>query len=188
MPKNPKSEKAFSIVSRAMFNGATGNFNRGYHLEFPIDNVDVAHDICEKLSLNNVFTHISTAETGRIRVYIKDCESICNLLALVGATRSLCELNNQIALRAVRNTTTRKTNCDTHNISRQIAVAAEQVKKISAIMSTPEFENLPKELQETARIRIKNPNANYEELAAKLGISKSGVVHRIGRILMCFRC
>lgn len=150
-----------------------GSFTRGYHLEFAIPDPKVATELCEQLALDEIFAHMS-----RGRVYLKDSESICNLLAIVGAHKSLLKLNNEIIARSVNNTSNRKTNCDTHNIARQIATASTQIEQIRQ-----NFDALPPELQPTARARIENPTATYDELAKELNISKSALAHRLKRMV-----
>lgn len=174
---------------------ASGSFVRGYHLECFFDTEERALAVCDEFALHDIFAHMTGAGAVRppasigagnnFRVYIKDCESICNLLALGGAAQSLYELNNEIARRAVKNTTQRKTNCDTYNINKQLATAGEQVAKISKIIKTPAFLQMPHELQFTAHARVDNPTATYDDLAEILGITKSGVVHRLKKILSC---
>ncbi|MCI9529445.1 MAG: winged helix-turn-helix transcriptional regulator, partial [Angelakisella sp.] len=41
---------------------------------------------------------------------------------------------------------------------------------------------LPEELRELARLRLENPEASLRELGARLGLSRSGVNHRLKRI------
>jgi DNA-binding protein WhiA len=165
LPKSPLTN---------LLRNATGSFVRGYHLEFLTDQ----DDICETLAQHDIFAH----KYGK-RIVIKDCESICNLLALVGATQALYKLNDQIALRSVINSSNRRANCDNANITRQINTAAAQVAKLQKIAAAPEFKTLAPELQQTARARLDNPTATYDELAQILNITKSGVVHRLKRVL-----
>jgi len=171
---------------RDLLLAASGSFAHGYHIELGFDDVEVARDFSEELAGRDIFAHLcggnNSPHTPLTRVYIKDSESICNLLAIVGATKSLCELNNQIVERSARNVSNRRTNCDSANIARSVATAANQVEELKQIMKSTHFKTLPPELQDTARARIKNPDASYVELAAILGITKSGVLHRLGRL------
>jgi len=167
---------------RNLLLASTGSFSHGYHLEFAIEEEQAAHALCERLAEHDIFANISGAE-GHIRVYIKDSESICNLLALVGANSSLYKLNDRIAMRSVRNVTNRRANCDNANIARQIETAAHQISALENLVKSGGFKTLPTQLQKTAIARIENPEAALEELAKILGISKSGVVHRMKRLL-----
>jgi DNA-binding protein WhiA len=158
---------------------ASGSFARGYHLEFSVENENAAREVCNLLAAHDIFAHMALKKQGGTRVYIKDSESICNLLALVGANKSLYQLNDQIVLRSVRNLSNRKANCDAHNIGRAIETAAAQIKRLSTLSP----ESLSPELSATLTARRNHPDATYDELAAVLGVSKSGVVFRINRLL-----
>ena len=159
---------------------ASGSFIKGYHLEFSSINMEEAHEICDAFAEHDIFANITQTET--VRVYIKDSESICNLLALVGANKSLYKLNNQIAMRDVRNTSNRRANCDTANISRQIETSTRQIALIKKIDQA----KLPPELLQIAKARLDNPTATYDELAIILGISKSAAVYRMKKLLNLF--
>ena len=157
--------------------GAVGfNEKRGYHLEFMCGDIDEARVLCSELAQYDIFAKTVIVDKA-VRVYIKDSESICNLLALAGANKSLLQLHDKIALRSVRNTSNRRANCDTGNINRQINAASKQIEVIKKI------KNIPPDLRETAQARLDNPDATYEELAEILGITKSGVVHRLRKLL-----
>jgi len=114
-----------------------------------------------------------------IVVYIKSREDICNLLALIGASKALMDLNNEIALREVRGNANRRANCDSGNIAKQVATAREQVEVIKGL----DLERLDSKLREVAVARVENPEASYEELAEGLKISKSCLVHRMRRVM-----
>ena len=151
--------------------------HRGYHLEFRFKNVDEARALCDELAQHDIFAKLTTTtDNETYRVYIKDSDSICNLLALAGANKSLLKLHDQIALRSVRNTSNRRANCDTANINKQIEAASKQVEIIKNL------KYIPPELRETAQARLDNPEASYEELGKILGLSKSCVVHRLRRL------
>ena len=143
----------------------------------------IARNLCDKLAEHDIFANITDAGTSSTRVYIKDSESICTLLALVGATQSLYALNDQIILRSVRNTSNRLANCDAANIERQITSATHQIKVFTKFKNGTHYKTLTPELKETLIARLENPTATYDELSQILGLTKSGVVHRIKRLL-----
>jgi DNA-binding protein WhiA len=171
------------ILQKSQNDGVVGfNKRKGYHLEFALENETEAHDICEEFAANDIFGHIRV--TGNdFRVYVKDSESICNLLALVGANKSLLNLHNEIAMRQAVNVSNRRANCDSANICRQIETARAQVETFNAIKESPRYETLEKPLRDVIDARLKNQSATYYELAKILGISKSGLVHRFKKIL-----
>ena len=175
---NQKSNQSQHPQIRELLLLSSGSFSHGYHIEFSFDDPEIAHEVCDELAIHDIFAHISNT-----RLYIKDSESICNLLALVGATKSLYKLNDEIVMRSMVNASNRRANCDKANISRMVETASRQIDVISKIVSSDDFESLSIELQQTALARLENPTASYDELAQILGITKSGLVHRINRLL-----
>ena len=56
------------------------------------------------------------------------------------------------------------------------------MKNINVIIDTIGLEGLNKQLQETAKARINNPDATLEELAEMQGVSKSCMNHRLRKL------
>ena len=161
---------------------STGINNNGYHIEFILDDLKNAQVLCEILAIFDILPKLTFRKHSTV-VYIKSSEDICNLLAVIGASKSLLKLNNEIAVRDVRNKTNRRTNCDTYNIEKQIAAAAEQVEIIKSLEANGKLNVLDKKLQIAARARLEHPDATYDELAQILSLTKSGVVHRLKKII-----
>ena len=150
----------------------------GYNIEFIFENVVNARVFCEVLSQFEIFPKMTLQQNAAvIRIQSADC--ICNFLALSGATKCLMEMNNEIALRELRNNANRRANCDAGNIEKQVDTAARQIAVISEKIVNGEIKKFSPKLQATALARINNPNATYEELAGILRITKSGVVNRL---------
>jgi len=167
-----------AFVADLFLNHAGGSFNRGYHVEFRLDDYNDANHLAEILAMFEMFPKM-TGHSGKFVVYLKSGECICNLLALMGATGSLLKLHDAIAIRDMRNNTNRRNNFDTANITRTVETAHAQVEQLRNI----QLDQLPPKLQDTARVRIENPDASLEELATILGISKSGLVNRLKKLL-----
>jgi DNA-binding protein WhiA len=151
----------------------------GYHIEFVFESFKNAQEFCDLLAVYEILPKL-TERKNTVVIYIKDSDCICNLLALVGATKCMMALSNEIAARAVRNQTNRRVNCDTHNIEKQISASRKQVEIITKLLESGCLTD-PK-LRDVAKARLANPDASYEELAKTLGITKSGLVHRLRRI------
>ncbi len=118
--------------------------------------------------------------------YLKQSDAICDILMQMGAPDAMLELCNVKILKDVRNNITRKVNCDTANISKTADAAALQLKAISKVKKTIGLSSLQKPLEEIARLRLENPEANLTELGQMLTppISKSGVNHRLKKIIL----
>lgn len=165
-------------MSDIFLTAANGTIRKGYQIDFSFDSLENAQGFCDILAAYEILPKL-TQRGSLIIVYIKSREDICNLLALVGASRSLMDLSNEIALREVRGNANRRANCDSGNIAKQVATAAEQIDHIKTI----DMQTLDPKLREVAKARLDNPTATYEELAEILSLTKSGLVHRMKKIM-----
>jgi len=165
-------------ISDVFLTSANGSIKNGYVIDFAFDDSDNARNFCDILAAYDILPKL-TQRGDSIIVYIKSREDICNLLALVDASKALYELNNEIVLRDLRSSANRRANCDSGNIAKQVATAREQVEAISKLDLT----ELDSKLRKVAEARLDNPNASYEELAEMLGVSKSCLVHRMRKLL-----
>ena len=165
-------------VSDVFLTSANGSIKGGYQIDFTFDDLENARNFCDILGAYDILPKL-TQRGELIIVYIKSREDICNLLALVGASKSLMDLSNEIALREVRGNANRRANCDAGNIAKQVATAREQVEYIKNL----NLQALPVKLREVAKARLENPEASYEELASILKVSKSCLVHRLRKTM-----
>ena len=85
----------------------------------------------------------------------------------------------------MRNAVNRRVNCDTANADRIVAASREQLETIQRLERTYGLINLPEQLQETAMLRIANPEASLKDLArlADPPVSKSCMNHRMKKLL-----
>ena len=90
---------------------------------------------------------------------------------------------DKIIMGIIRNHANRAANCDSGNIAKQVKAASQQIAIIKQMAADGTLQNLSPKLQETAAVRVANPNATYEELAHMLQITKSGVVNRLRKII-----
>lgn len=151
----------------------------GYHMEFGFGNADEAGNFAVVLAEYDMFPKV----IGDV-VYLKSGECICNLLALVGAKRSLLMLHNEIALRDVRNRANRQANCELANIGKQVEASKAQIERLTALIEEGKLDGLSDKLRNTAIARVQYPEMTYSELAKLLCLTKSGLVNRL-RTLLC---
>lgn len=83
------------------------------------------------------------------------------------------------------NNANRLRNFDTVNISKAVDAANPQYVLIKKLVENNLFNFLPDELQETAKMRLKNPDMSLNQLAIHSipPISKSGITHRMSKIM-----
>lgn len=90
---------------------------------------------------------------------------------------------DKIIMGIIRNNANRAANCDSGNIAKQVKAASQQIALIQQMQDSGALKTLTPKLQETALVRVQNPDATYEELAHILKITKSGVVNRLRKII-----
>lgn len=176
--KKKTENKTQQYVSDVFLVSANGSIKHGYQIDFTFDDLENAQNFCDILAAYDILPKL-THRGDLIVVYIKSREDICNLLALMGATKALYELNNEIALRDLRSSANRRANCDSGNIAKQVATAKEQVEVIKSL----DLNRFDIKLRQVASARLNNPDASYEELAETLSISKSCIAHRMRKLM-----
>lgn len=151
-----------------------------YHLELRFVNEQFAKFVAESFD----FLQFRQTERKNVTVlYIKDSEKIADFFVFVNAVNAKFHLEDIIIKRSYRNTANRQRNCIDSNIDKTVAAGSKQVVAIEKIRRHNKFQTLPQQLKEVAEARLENPEANLSELAAVLGISKSGVNHRLTKLL-----
>ena len=118
-------------------------------------------------------------------MYLKDASQVSDLLALVGAYNSVLELQNELAVRELRNKVNRQTNCLNANISKTVEASLKQLDAINVIENTIGLDSLPSDLQEVALLRLANTEESLDELLklSKIKLTKSGLNHRFRKII-----
>ncbi len=171
------------LIGLFLASGSIIDPNKEYHLEFVTSFAEIAEEIRRLLVHVGVSVKLSERK-GVYIVYLKESESIEDLLTYMGATMSSLEIMNVKILKDVRNKANRISNCDTANIEKSIAAAAKQVEDIEFIEKTMGFGGLSEDLREIAEIRLENPDFSLRELGQALEkpISRSGVNHRMKKL------
>lgn len=156
-----------------------------YHLEFLTQYRNLSHDLSTLLGeIDSFFIQPSvTARKGSSLVYLKDSGQIENLLTYLGAPLGSMELMQVKMYKEAKNDINRKTNFETANMDKTYSASARQTAAIAVINDTVGLSALPEELQELAALRLNNPEMTLRELSQRLALSRSGVNHRLQRIL-----
>ena len=161
----------------------TESGSTGYNVEF----VSRSHNFLMELSLVLAEFGIITRLIQRKKhfvLYVKESNLISDLLALMGAYDSVLKLQDELALRELRNKINRQTNCLSANITKTVNASLKQVEAIQIISDTIGLESLPMELQEVALLRLANPEESLSELMGLTTekLSKSALNHRLMKI------
>ena len=151
------------------------------HLE--IDSLDNAQAglIIELLaSFDLKAKSVSRRETKT--VYLKGADQISDFMNIVGAHRSLLELESLRVTRDMRNRTNRWLNCENANLNKIADAAVRQTADIQFIIEQIGFETLPQNLRIAAELRLENPESSLGELASLSGLGRSALNHRLRRL------
>ncbi len=164
-------------------NGFVSDPKRSYHLEIVCQDVYQAHFL---LALAAVYQlNFKLAERkGRFLVYCKDSEQISDFLNVIGAHGALLQLENVKIMKDTSNNVNRVINCDTANTDKTIDAAQRQVQAIKRLAAAGGLSGLSRALQETAALRLENPELSLLELARLFDkpISKAGLYHRLQKL------
>lgn len=161
-----------------------GKSNSGYHLEFVFNFEQAASDFCKLLEHFDIHAKTTVRKNNPL-VYVKEYQVICDILALVGANKAVLELQNEAAIRDLRNNVNRQTNCLNANLNKMVQASVKQLNAINYIKDTVGLESLDEGLQELCLIRLANPEEPLDKLRMLYfePISKSGINHRFSKIL-----
>lgn len=174
-----------SFVSGAFLGGGyVKTPKNGYHFEIKTHYRDLSRDLSEIMT-DMGFEPKTVTRKSEFVSYIKQSDVICDILGLFGATEAMFELCNVKIFNDMKNKVTRRANCDIANINKSVAAATEQIAAINKIKEKRGLSSLPDVLEEIAKLRLENPDANLKELGELVSppISKSGVNHRLKKII-----
>lgn len=153
----------------------------GYHFEIVFSNRIAANDFCELLCEFEILAKCVIRKDNAV-VYVKSKEVISDLLNLMQAEDSLKKLNKIVEVKDISNNANRVSNCSVSNIDKTVTASVAQIKSIEIISQTMGLQSLPTSLFELAEARLADPKASMQELADRLGISKSCLNHRMRKI------
>ncbi len=180
--KNSCCQRAF-LRGAFLSIGSMSDPQKSYHMEFVCTDEDKARQL---QSVIQGF-HIDAKRILRKKyhvVYLKEGESIVDLLNLCEAYVSLMKLENMRIVKEVRNSINRRVNCETANIIKTVNASARQIRDIEYIRDCYGLEKLSKPLRQMAEVRLEFPDAPLKELGEHLEppVGKSGVNHRLRKL------
>ncbi len=163
--------------------GSVSDPEKGYHWEVVTHYKTLSGDLSQLLS-DCGFELRTILRKSNYVTYVKDSETICDLLAFMGASSAVMELYNIKIMKDMRNNVNRIVNCETANVTKTVDAAVRQMQAIEKLDKRRGLESLPDGLKEIARLRLENPEASLSELGAMLTppLGKSGVNHRLKKI------
>lgn len=173
-----------STSSIKLSNDTYQSCGSGYHLEFVSQSHNFLLEISNILAEYNIIGKIFERKNSYV-LYVKDVNTIQDLLALVGANKSVMNLSNEIITRELRNKVNRQVNCINANINKTVEASLRQVNAINTIINTIGLESLSDDLQEVAVLRLANQEESLDELVklSTINLTRSGLNHRFRKLI-----
>ena len=158
--------------------------DKRYHLEFFTGHAAVSREVYA-LMLEMGLSPKDSRRGGGVITYFKQSEAIEDVLTTMGAPLAAMGVMQSKMQKDMRNAVNRRVNCDSANADKIVAASREQLDAIRELERLYGLTSLPESLQETAMLRIANPEASLIELArlADPPVSKSCMSHRMKKLL-----
>lgn len=174
-------QKAF-LAGAFLSCGTVSNPEKDYHLEFTVPYLNLSKSLVTLLSECDIAPKTANRKGYNI-VYFKDSEAIEDCLYIMGAPSAMFEMMNVEIVKDFRNKANRTANCETANIEKTVKASFEHISAIEKIKEKKGIDYLKSDLREIALLRIENPEASLSDLARLAGLSRSGINHRLKRII-----
>ncbi len=164
--------------------GSVTDPEKRYHLELSTSHVQASREVSALLQEMG-FLPRSVMRGGSAVIYFKQSEHIEDLLTTLGAPVAATEIMTAKVDKEIRNGANRAMNCDMANVNKTLDAVATQQEAIEKLEKAGQLEKLPEKIQDTARLRMQNPELPLAQLAALFEppISKSCLNHRIRKIM-----
>lgn len=179
-----EDEGAKEIFLRGAFlaGGSVTDPEKRYHLELTTTHPFVSREIPALIS--DVGFESKLIRRGQYYVtYFKMSSVIEDLLTKIGAPVAAMRIMNTKIEKDMTNFVNRRVNCDTANVLKTVVAAEEQLHAIRKLKESGVYEALPEKLREAAKAREESPETSLSELAAQMGLTKSGLSHRMRKLL-----
>lgn len=178
----------FLVNGRLYFNKDENEKSKGYLLEFSVKDNESADNVVNLLQSFN-FKLKKTNRLNYFVIYTKNSNTICDLLVKLGAGYTALEIQNNLAMREVRNTLNRQNNCFESNLDKTISKSVEQIEAINYIIKHHSIDYLSENLKEVALARICNPDVSLSQLKTLLNntISRAGIKYRLDKIMEIYK-
>ncbi len=176
------SRRAF-LRGLFLSSGSVSEPNKSYHLEIAPRRLSVAETAQALLELDDIRASL-LKRGGCYVVYMKEGQQISDFLLITGAHEALLELESLRVNKSVRNSVNRVVNCDNANTVRIAFTGARQREVLEYLVAQIGLGALPKELRQTAQMRLEYPDLSLKELGELMDppLGKSGMNHRLKKL------
>ena len=155
-----------------------------YHLELITSHYKVSRETYALL-LDVGFYPKELSRGGSGILYFKQSDYIEDFLTAIGAPVCAMGVMEAKVEKDLRNGVNRRVNCETANLTKVVDASIEQLAAIRRLEEQEILKTLPQKLQETAQLRVDNPEATLSELAQmqQPPVSKSAINHRMRKLI-----
>jgi DNA-binding protein WhiA len=164
-----------------MGGGSVNQPQKDYHLELVTGNESFARRLLKIMRHFHLPARV-TDRKGDYLVYVKEGDGVSAFLQYIGASQSYMKFESVRVMKNMRNNVNRVVNCETANLQKTVDAAVRQIRNIKQIQASGMYKQMPVRLQETAELRLENPESSLGELAEISGLTKSGLIHRLKKI------
>lgn len=164
--------------------GTASDPNKSYHIEFVVPFKTLSLDLLKILNDYGIKAKHLVRRYVNV-IYVKESESVEDLLTIMGAQNSALEIMNIKIYKDLRNRTNRRLNFESANLSRTVCASYEQIHAIENIQNKDAFDSLPEDLKQVALLRADNPDASLREIGEMCTpvMSRSAVNYRIKKLI-----
>lgn len=163
--------------------GSVTDPDRHFHLELATSHHTVSRETYSVL-LDLGFTPRESERKSNSLLYFKQADMIADFFTALGASSAAMSIMTAKVEREMRNTITRRVNCDSANADKIVSASQEQIDAIHRYASRFGLDTLPEALRDTAYLRIANPEASLSDLSqlSSPPVSKSCLSYRLKKI------
>lgn len=162
--------------------GTVTDPEKSFHAEIKTSREEVAISLQSVLQNTGINARLSKRKEQYV-VYFKGSENVSDFLTFIGAYKKSLEVIESSIVNELRNKVNRAKNCETANIGKTVNAAVKQKEAIISLQKCGKYSSLSDELKSAAELRINNPDMSLNELSTLSGISKSGLNHRLNRLI-----
>jgi DNA-binding protein WhiA len=165
---------------RGAFLGAGSlSIGRSPHLELRATSRESARLLVRLAGAEGVDLTVAERPTHAL-AYAKSWEAIESLLALMGASETVLELEERAVVAETRSRANRLANADHANLVRTNRTARRQIEAIGRL----DLDGVPDALRDVAELRLRHPDESLRELASRMEppLTKAAVHRRLRRL------
>ena len=176
--------RASFIRGAFLAGGSVTDPDKHFHLELATIHHAVSRE-ADSILLDMGFLPRSAQRKNNSLLYFKQADMIADFFTSIGAPATAMNIMTAKVDREMRNTITRRVNCDSANADKVVSAAQEQIDAIHRYASRFGLETLPEALKDTAYLRIANPEASLADLSqlSVPSVSKSCLSYRLKKIM-----